>query len=68
MMMGHIEVIFFLTALAIGVTILHTFLKQAGRDEYAYMTLVVGMAIGLIKIIPVIMDLFAKVQSVFNLY
>lgn len=67
-MVEHIQVIFFLTALAIGVTILHTFLKQAGRDEYAYMTLVVGMAIGLIKIVPVLLDLFAKVQNVFNLY
>lgn len=61
-------VIFFLTGLAIAVTILHTFLKQAGRDEYAYMTLVVGLAIGLLKIIPVINLLFSEVKSVFKLY
>jgi len=62
------SIIFFLTGLAIAVTILHTFLKQAGRDEYAYMTLVVGLAIALIKIIPVIKLLFDEVQSVFQLY
>jgi len=67
-MIGDTGVIFFLTGLAIAVTILHTFLKQAGRDEYAYMTLVVGLAIGLIKIIPVIRTLFEQVQSVFKLY
>lgn len=62
------SIIFFLTGLAIAVTILHIFLKQAGRDEFAYMTLVVGLAIGLIKIIPVIKTLFDNVQSVFKLY
>ena len=61
-------VIFFLTGLAIVVTILHTFLKQAGRDEYAYLTLIVGLAIGLLRVIPIIQELFSGVRSVFNLY
>lgn len=62
------SIIFFLTGLAIAVTILHSFLKQAGRDEYAYLTLVVGLAIGLIKILPVITNLFTQVKSVFYMY
>lgn len=62
------EIIFFITALAIAVTVLHTFLKQAGRDEYAYLTLIVGLAIGLLKVLPVIQELFAGVESVFMLY
>lgn len=62
------SIIFFLTALAIAVTVLHTFLKQAGRDEYAYLTLVVGLALGLLKVLPVIQELFSGVQSVFRLY
>lgn len=66
--MADTGIIFFLTALAIAVTVLHTFLKQAGRDEYAYLTLVVGLAIGLLKVLPVIRDLFDGVQSVFKLY
>lgn len=66
--MADTGIIFFLTALAIAVTVLHTFLKQAGRDEYAYLTLVVGLAIGLMKVLPVIRGLFDGVQSVFKLY
>jgi len=66
--MGDASIIFFLTALAIAVTILHTFLKQAGRDEFAYLTLVVGVSIGLIKVLPIIKELFNGVESVFKLY
>lgn len=66
--MQDASIIFFITALAIAVTILHTFLKQAGRDEYAYLTLIVGLVIGLLKVLPVIQELFNGVQSVFGLY
>lgn len=66
--MQDISLIFFLMALAIAVTILHIFLKQAGRDEYAYLTLIVGLVIALIKVIPLIYQLFETVQSVFKLF
>ena len=62
------EIIFFLTGLAIAVTILHTFLKQAGRGEYAYLTSIVGLTIALLKVIPIVQQLFTQVQSVFKLY
>jgi stage III sporulation protein AC len=61
--MADSSIIFFLTGLAKAVTILHSFLKQAGRDEYAYLTLVVGLAIALLKVLPVIQQLFSQVQS-----
>ena len=66
--MDDVSVIFFLMALAIAVTILHTFLKQAERDEFAYLALIVGLAIGLIKVMPLLQDLFTGVQEVFKLY
>ena len=66
--MDDVSVIFFLMALAIAVTILHTFLKQAGRDEFAYLALIVGLAVGLIKVMPLLQDLFTGVQEVFKLY
>lgn len=66
--MADTSVIFFLTGLAIAVTILNTFLKQAGRDEYAYLTLVIGLAIGLLEVLPIIVRLFTEVKSVFKLY
>ena len=66
--MEHVSIIFFLMALAIAITILHTFLKQAGRDEFAYLALIVGLAIGLIKVLPLLQELFAGVQEVFSFY
>ena len=66
--MEDISIIFFLLALAVAVTILHTFLKQAGRDEYAYLILIVGLILALIKVLPLIFELFNLVQTVFKLY
>ncbi len=66
--MEDVSVIFYLMALAIAVTILHTFLKQAGRDEYAYLALVAGLALALVRVLPVLRELFAGVQAVFSLY
>ncbi len=66
--MADIGVLFFLTGLAVAVTVLHTCLQQAGRDEYAYLTLIVGLTIGLIKVLPMVTALFTQVQSVVNMY
>ncbi|MBR2783275.1 MAG: stage III sporulation protein AC [Firmicutes bacterium] len=68
MAVEDVSVIFYLMALAIAVTILHTFLKQAGRDEYAYLALVAGLALALVRVLPVLRELFAGVQAVFSLY
>ena len=66
--MIEIDILFFLAGLAIAVTVLHTFLKQAGRDEYAYLTLIVGLTIGLVKVLPMVTLLFSQVQTVFSIY
>ena len=66
--MDEIGILFFLAGLALVVTIIHILLKQAGREEYAYLVLVLGITIALIKVIPMIMDLFQQVESVFYLY
>ena len=66
--MSDTSVVFFLAGLALTVTILHTFLKQAGRDEYAYLTLIAGLALGLIKLIPLLGELYSGVRSVFNIF
>ena len=61
-------VIFFLGGLAIAVTIIHILLKQAGREEYAYVTLFLGITIALIKVIPYIVALFEEVESVMEMF
>ena len=66
--MDDVSIIFFLMALAIAVAILHTFLKQAGRDEFAYLALVAGLAVALVRVLPVLQQLFDGVQAVFSLY
>ncbi len=66
--MADVSIIFFLTGLAIAVSILYTFLKQAGREEYAYLTLIAGLTVALIKVIPLVATLFTQVQSVLQLY
>ncbi len=66
--MDDFGVLFFLAGLAIAVTILHILLKQAGREEYAYLTLIFGLIIALMKVIPYVADLFEEVSAVIKLY
>lgn len=66
--MNDFTLILYLAGLAIAITVIHSFLKQAGRDEYAYLVLLVGLTLALMEIIPLIAELFNQVQSVFYLY
>ncbi len=66
--MDDVSVIFFLTGLAIVVTVLTALLKQAGRDEYSFLLILVALVIALLQVLPVILELFTEVQSVFNMY
>lgn len=66
--MGDIGIIFFLAGLAIAVTLLHILLKQAGREEYAYLTLFLGLTLALIKVIPYITELFEDVAAVVDMF
>ena len=66
--MDDFGVLFFLAGLAIVVTVLHILLKQAGREEYAYLTLILGLIVALMKVIPYVTDLFEEVSTVINLY
>ena len=65
--MDEFGILFFLAGLAIAVTILHLLLKQAGREEYAYLTLFLGITIALIKVIPYVVELFEEVASVIHM-
>lgn len=67
-MVVDVELVLKIAALAMVVSVICSFLKQAGRDEYASMTLLVGLAIVLTWVIPVLLNLFNKVRSVFQLY
>lgn len=66
--MAEVGVIFFLAGLAISVTVINTLLKQAGREEYCALVLLVGLVVALLRVLPLVLSLFNEVQSVFSLY
>ncbi len=66
--MADVNLIFQLAALGIVVSILFKYLKQSERDEIAYLTLLVGLAVAVLWVLPIITDLFREVKSVFQLY
>lgn len=63
-----VGIIFFLAGLAIAVAMINALLKQAGREEYSYLVVLAGLVIALLKVLPLVLELFNEVQSVFNLY
>jgi stage III sporulation protein AC len=66
--MADVSVIFFLSGLALAVTVINALLKQAGREEYSYLVLLCGLILALLKVLPLVTSLFQEVQSVFSLY
>ena len=66
--MVEVSVIFFLAGLAIAVTVINALLKQAGREEYSYLGLLVGLVVAVLRVLPLVLSLFTEVQSVFSLY
>lgn len=63
-----VDLIFQLAGISIVITVIYTVLKQAGRDEYAFSTLLLGIVIVLAMVIPKISELFENVKSVFRLH
>lgn len=66
--MAELKLILFLAALGFTVTVIHLLLKQAGRDEYAYLCLILGITLALVKVIPMVISLFKEVESVFYMF
>ena len=62
------ELIFQLAGISIVIAVIHTVLKQAGRDEFAFTILLLGIVVVLAMVIPKIANLFDTVRSVFQIY
>ena len=62
-----ISVVFQIAAVGILVAVLNQVLKQAGREEQATMTTLAGILVVLFWVIRYVSQLFAEVQTVFNL-
>lgn len=68
MVVLNIDLIFKIAGIGILTAVLHTVLKQAGKEEQAYIAMLAGVAITLMWVVQLIAQLFEQVKTVFQLY
>lgn len=64
----NIDLIFKIAAIGIVVSILHTVLSKAGKEEYAHIVTLAGVVIVLTMVLNLISKLFDSVKTIFQLY
>lgn len=64
-MYNDAAVLFQIAGIGIVVAMIHTILKQMGKEEYAQFSSLVGFVIVLIIVMNSIADLFDQIKSVF---
>lgn len=62
-----VDIIFKIAGLGIVVGVLHTVLAKAGKEEFAYLTTLVGIVIVLGVVINLVAKLFDNVKVLFRL-
>ncbi|MHB8169945.1 MAG: stage III sporulation protein AC [Thermincolia bacterium] len=62
----EIGLIFKIAAVGIFTAVIHSVLKQAGKEELAQLATLAGVSIVLIQVIGVILELFRQVEGVFR--
>lgn len=62
-----INTVFQIAGVGIIVAVLHTVLKQAGKEEYAWLTTLAGVVVVLMLVINLINDFFRAVRAMFQL-
>ena len=65
--MPNTDLIFKIAGLAIIVSVLHAVVKQAGKEEYAWLITLTGVEIVLSMVLGLVADFFQAVKSTFNL-
>lgn len=65
MMQQDASIIFQIAGIGIVVAMIHTILKQMGKEEYAQFITLVGFIIVLMMVIDSIADLFQQIKSIF---
>lgn len=59
------SILFQIAGIGIIVAIIHTILKQMGKEDIAHFATVVGFVIVLVIVVNQLSDLFQKIKSVF---
>lgn len=62
-----VNMIFKIAAVGILVTILGQVLKHSGREEHAFLVSLAGLVLVLLWVVPYIYELFATMQTLFEL-
>lgn len=65
---SDIDLIFKIAGVGILVASAHYVLKSAGKEDYAFITTLGGVAVVLVWVISQLGSLFEKVRSVFRLF
>ncbi|MFD2371903.1 stage III sporulation protein AC [Brevibacillus sp. GCM10020057] len=65
--MGSLQPIFQIAGVGFIAAILHTVLKQSGKEDYAHWVTLLGFVIVLFMVAHYLGDLFAEVKRVFQL-
>ncbi|NLN14969.1 MAG: stage III sporulation protein AC [Tissierellia bacterium] len=63
-----VDLIFKIAGMGMVVAVLHIVLSKAGKEEYAYLTTLVGIVIVLGIVINLVSSLFNNVKVLFRLY
>ncbi|HHV78954.1 MAG TPA: stage III sporulation protein AC [Firmicutes bacterium] len=63
-----VALVFKIAAIGIIVSVLHTVIKQAGKEEFAWLVTLSGIVVVLMMVTRVISEFFESVKSVFQLY
>lgn len=63
-----VDVLFKIAGVGILISVFHTALKQAGKEDMAHLCTLAGFAVVLFWVVQLLGQLFSTVQDVFKLY
>ncbi|MBP2642277.1 MAG: stage sporulation protein [Firmicutes bacterium] len=63
-----LDILFKIAGVGILISVIHTALKQAGKEDMAQLCTLAGFAIVLLWVVQLLSQLFTTVQSVFKLF
>lgn len=64
----NVDLIFKIASIGILLSVLHTVLDKAGKEEFGYITTLVGVVIVFSVVIGLISQLFDDIKTLFQLY
>ncbi|HHY34182.1 MAG TPA: stage III sporulation protein AC [Firmicutes bacterium] len=62
-----VDLIFKIAGIAIVVSVLHSVIKQAGKEEYAWLITLTGVVVVLTMVTKLIWDFFSTIRVMFQL-